>query len=43
MMPVKTVGQRGWHCRVTALVGLAALAAVVGGRADAPWAQPGGV
>jgi hypothetical protein len=42
MMPVKTVERRGWHCRVTALVGLAALVAVVVGRADAPWAQSGG-
>jgi hypothetical protein len=42
MMPVKTVGRRGWRRRVTALVGPAALAAVVEGRADAPWAQSWG-
>jgi hypothetical protein len=42
MMPVKTVGRRGWRRRVTALVGPAALAAVVKGRADAPWAQAWG-
>jgi hypothetical protein len=38
----KTVERRGWRCRVTALVGLAALVVFVVGRADAPWAQAGG-
>jgi Cupredoxin-like domain len=42
MRHVKTVERRGWRCRVMALVGLAALVAFVGGRADAPWAQAGG-
>jgi hypothetical protein len=41
-MPLKAVGRRGWRRRVTALVGLAALVAVVVGWADAPWAQSGG-
>jgi hypothetical protein len=42
MMHVKTVERRGWRCRVTALVGMAALVAFVVGKADAPWAQAGG-
>jgi hypothetical protein len=41
-MPVKTVERRGWRRRVTALVGLTALGAVVVGRAEAPGAQSGG-
>jgi hypothetical protein len=42
MRPLKAVVRRGWRRRGTALAGLAALVAVVVGRADAPGAQSGG-